>query len=324
MFTSLMLFVGLANQATLPPIYFVRDDSIFRTYQGRESKILTHAVGPSPSPDGKRLAFLRDGNLHTYELSDGTTKKFTSFPDKEEDDSFRDMFPSWDNTSKYVIFSHLDQYTVTRKTPSIEPLFGSIKAVHSIWSTYWCWADNAVRPKGNVSLFLGNETSGLSAMSVVSSLAASFSPDGKKVAFCRNGDLWMADIDPSAIHNVAKIASWDEARVFASAILEGGTRGSNETNSIFRIAWSPDGKFLAISSDRYSGSGGADVQVVRADKPSETVVSFPGWDASFLDANHLLYVKPYTESLNIWEYTIDTKEEKILIAHASEPAAGRA
>jgi Tol biopolymer transport system component len=315
--------IGWVTQSALPPIYFVRKDAVYSWDKGQETKIISDAYSPAVSPNGKVLAFLREGNLHSYDISDGLVRQLTTFPDKAEDDTFRDTFPSWDPSSKYVIFSHLDQYTVTRKGPVVQPLYGSESGTRSVWNVYWYWMDRANRLKGNLNLFLGNETSGLSKLSVVSSLAASFSPDGRKVAFCRNGDLWMADVDPSAIHNLAKIASWDEARVLPSAILEGGTRGTNETNAIFRIAWSPDGKLLAISSDRYTGSGGADIQIVRTDRPSETVVSFPGWDATFLDSNRILYVKPYTESENIWLYTMDSKDEKMLIPNASEPAVGK-
>jgi len=323
MILATLVLIAAIRQASLPIIYFVRDDSIYKSVSGRETKILTHAVGPALSPDGKRLAFLRDGNLNVLDFEEGDTKRFTAFPDKAEDDTFRDTFPSWDPTSKYVIFSHLDQYTIARKGPAVAPMFGSEHLTRSIWNVYWCWADKAYRAKSDLSLFLGNETSGLSQQAVVSSMAAAFSPDGKRVAFCRNGDLWMAEIDLSSIHNIAKIGSWDEARISASAILEGGTRGSNETNSIFRVSWAPDGRYLAISSDRYGASGGADIQIVRADKPTDIVISFPGWDATFLDGGHILYVKPYADSENIWEYTIDTKDEKILIPHASEPAVGR-
>ncbi|MDR3688457.1 MAG: hypothetical protein P4L46_03700 [Fimbriimonas sp.] len=323
MMLATLALLAAARQSSLPTIYFVRGDSIYQLTHGAESKLIVHAVGPSPSPDGKRLAFMRDGNLFLLDLSEGTSKRATSFPEKSAEDHFRDTFPSWDPASKNVIFSRLDEYSVLRKGAKVDPMYGSDHLTRSIWSVYWYWADHAFRPKGNVSLFLGNETSGLSAMSVVSSMAGSFSPDGKRVAFCRNGDLWLADLDLSSIHNVVKIASWDEARVLSSAILEGGTRGSNETNAIFRIAWSPDSRLLVLSTDRYTGSGGADVQVVKADRPTETVVSFPGWDATFLDSGHLLYVKPYTDSENVWEYTIGTKEEQVLIPHASEPAVGR-
>ncbi len=322
-------------QSSLPPIFFVRSKAIYRSYQGTETKLLTNASGPSPSPDGKRLAFIRIGNLHSLDLESNLVTKMSAFLSNPEGDALQNTFPSWDPSSKFLIFSHLDQYSVTRReaiskkskkpvrTTKIEPLFGSEHSFRSIWNVYWCWADRQSKLKSELNLFLGNETSGLSRFSVVSSLAAAFSPDGKKVAFCRNGDLWMADLDLSSIHNVARIASWDEARVLSSAILEGGTRGTNETNAIFRISWSPDGKLLAISSDRYGASGGADIQVVRADRPSETVTSFPGWDAAFLDSGHLLYEKPYTESQNIWEYSIDSKEEKILIANASQPSVGK-
>ena len=321
---TLALVVG-SRQFAGTPVYFVRNDSIYRSFQGNEALIKSHAVGPSPSPDGKRLAYLSDGNLYVMDLGKGTSKKYTTFPPKADNDNYRDTFPSWDPTSKYVIFSHLDLYSITRKGgTAVDTMFGTEHALRSIWSVYWVWADKVVRAKGDLSLFLGNETSGMTKFSVVSSLAASFSPDGKRVAFCRNGDLWLADIDLSSVHNVAKIANWDEARILPSAILEGGTRGSNETNAIFRVSWSPDAKLLAISCDRYGGSGGADVQVVKADNPTERVVSFPGWDATFADSNHVLYVKPYAESENVWVYNTDTKEEKVLIAHASEPAVGKA
>ena len=136
MVIAALAFAGWVAQASLPPIYFVRNDSLYSLVKGLETKLLSHAVAPSPSPNGKQLAFLRDGNLHTYELSAGTVRKLTTFPDKADDDTFRDTFPSWDPSSKYVVFSHLDQYTITHKWPTVEPLYGVETSSKNVWNVY--------------------------------------------------------------------------------------------------------------------------------------------------------------------------------------------
>ena len=318
--TSLLCTVAV-RQGASPTIYFVRNDSIYRSAQGRETLLLKHAVAPALSPNDKRLAFLRDGDLYVYDLETEDTKRCSQLPEKPSDTPEHDTFPSWDASSRFVVFSHPDRYGVVRKGEEIHPMFGTEHSLKTIWNVNWCWT-NKKGVKADLSLFLGNETSGPSKFSVQSSLSAAFSPEGRRVAFCRNGDLWLATLEPSAIHDAIREASWDEARILTCGIQEGGTRASNETSAIFRISWSPDGKLLALSSDRYGSEGSPEIQIVRADRPSEKIGTFPGSDACFLDAGHIVYVKPYAQSQDIWVRDLETKDEKILISHASEPAVG--
>lgn len=306
------------RQGVSPTIFFVRNDSIYQIDQGHERIIVKHAVGPCVSPDGRKLAFIRNGDLFIYDLEKELTRRCSNLNEKPSDIPEIDTYPSWDAKSQYVIFSHPDRYTVTHKGDPTPSMFATEHSARTIWNTYWCWT-NKLGTKADLSLFLGNSTSGASAFTVESSMAAAFSPDGHKIAFCRNGDLWMATLDPANIHDGIREGSWDEARVLACATQEGGTRASTETSAIFRIAWSPDGKLLALSSDRYGSSGSAEIQIVSSDRPADKKASFAGSDACFLDASHVLYVKP-TQSQDIWVHDIDTRDEKILISHATEPA----
>ena len=319
MIVTPLLCALAVRQAALPSIYFVRNDSIYESSQGRESLLLKHAVGPSIAPDGNHLAFVRDGDLYVYSFFNQETRRCSHLAEKPADVPDHDLFPSWDPKSRYVVFSHPDHYTIGGKTEPEHPMFGMEHSTKSIWNVYWCWIEKT-GVKANLSLFLGNETSGPSSFSIQSSLSAAFSPDGRKVAFCRNGDLWMATIEPSSIHDAIREASWDEARVLACGVQEGGTRASNETSTIFRISWSPDGKLLALSNDRYATTGSPEVSIVRADRPTEKISTFPGIDACFLDSGHILYVKPYTSSQDIWLRELETKDEKIIVSHATEPA----
>lgn len=303
------------NQA----IYFVRKDSIYKSAQGRETLIVSHAISPAVSPDEKHLAFIREGDLYLCDPDNPEPWRGSRLGAQEHDLPDHDLYPSWDPTSQYVIFSHADRFGITRRGESVHPMFGSEHAVQTIWNVYWSWPRKG-ESRPDLSLFLGNETTGTSVFSVVSSFAASFSPNGKKVAFCRNGDLWMATLEATSILDAIREASWDEARVLPIGTQEGGTRPTNETSSIFRISWSPDGKLLALSVDRYSSTGSPQVIIVNADKASEKVASFSGSDACFLDSNHILYVKPYTKSTDIWVRSLDTQDEKVLISHGTDPA----
>ena len=322
MFVSSLICTLALWQGKAPVIYFVRNDSIYRSTQGRETVVVKRGVGPAISPDGSRLAFLKDGDLYLLDINKGETRRASHLNEKPDDIPEHDPFPSWDPTGRYVIFSHPDRYGLVKRGDETHAMYGSEKATKTIWNVYWSWSRKGTT-KTELSLFLGNETTGISSFSVTSSSAASFSPDGKRVAFCRNGDLWMASLDPSTIHDAIREASWDEARVLTCGTQEGGTRATNETSTILRISWSPDGKLLALSSDRYMSSGSAQVIVVRADRPTEKVASFSGTDACFYDAGHLLYVKPYGQSQDIWLRDIETRDEKILIPHATEPEVAR-
>lgn len=322
MLLASMLCAWAAGRAARPAIYFVRSDSIYEESGGKESVVVRHAVGPAPSPDGRRLAFLRAGDLYIFDLKDGATSRGSHFPVRKERPLAHEIFPSWDTKSQYVIFSHLDRYGVVREGRAPQPMFGMEHDSRSVWNVYWCWLSGGT-PADDVSLFLGNETSGISGSSLFSSSSAAFSPDGTRVAFCRNGDLWMASVDPSSIHDAIHEAAWDEARVLACGIQEGGTRESTETSWIYRISWSPDGKLLALSTDRYLTNGSPEVRIVNPDNPAEKVQTFPGSDACFLGPGQVLYVKPYSKSFDIWVRDLSTRDESILVSHASEPAVAR-
>lgn len=322
MVVAALVYAIAVRQTSTPSVFFVRNDSIYRRVSGTDSLVLRHASGPAPSPDGKRLAFIRNGDLYVYDLVHDTTHRCSHLAEKAEKTPEHDTYPSWDRDSSYVIFAHLDRYDSVRRGETVHPMFGIDHTTKSIWNVYWCWARRmAVAP--DLSLFLANETAGISDFSLSSSASASFAPDGRHVAFCRNGDLWMATFDPATIHDAIREASWDEARVLACGIQEGGTRSSTETSWIFRTAWSPDSKLLAVSTDRYAAGGSPQVLVVHSDRPSEKVAAFPGIDACFLDSGHVLYVKPYSQSQDVWLRDLDSHDERILVAHATEPAVGR-
>jgi Tol biopolymer transport system component len=307
------------KQISAPTIFFVRKDSIYKSAQGHESLVIKHAVSPAVSYDQKLLAFIREGDLYQYDLAKLELKRCTYMNLELEDVPDKDTYPSWDPTGSYVVFSHPDRYSVIRQGKPVHPMFATEHTMKTVWNVYWCWMTK-LDTKTSLSLFLGNETSGTSVFTLASSSSPAFSPDGRRVAFCRNGDLWMATVDPSSIHDLIGEAAWDEARVLTCGTQEGGTRASNETTGIFRIGWSPDGKLLALSTDRYSSTGSPRVIVVRADNPAETVSSFAGSEACFLDSGHVLYVKPYSHTQDIWLRDIASQDEKILIGNGTDPA----
>ena len=317
-----VLCTSAFHQSAIPPIFFGRNDSVYLFSQGKESLVVKHATAPAPSPDGKQLAFLREGNLYLWDLAKGTTKRCSELTERATDLPSHDVTPSWDDKSRFVLFSHADRYSVTRRGIDVKPMFGEEKSSRSIWNVYWYWLSKPPTKSG-LSLFLGNSTSGSSSFSLASSLAAAFSPDGRRVAFCRNGDLWMASLEPSSIHGGIKEASWDEARVLATGTLEGGTRATNETSMIFRISWSPDGNLLALSSDRYGASGSSEVTILKTDHLSEKGASFSGSDASFIDGDRVVYTKASSRGQDVWVRSLDSGEEKLLISHASNPAVAK-
>ena len=133
----------------------------------------------------------------------------------------------------------------------------------------------------------------------------------------------MASLDSSSIHGGIKEASWDEARVLPSATLEGGTRSANETTAIFRISWSPDGKLLAITTDRYGSAGSPEITILKTEHLSEKGTSVSGSDATFADADRVLYSKSTSRGHDIWMRSLDSGDERLIIAKASEPAAAK-
>jgi hypothetical protein len=63
----------------------------------------------------------------------------------------------------------------------------------------------------------------------------------------------------------------------------------NFTDFIFRIGWSSSGKRLAVSTDRFSGSGSAAVTILGLEKKLQEITCIDGHQGAFIDEDTILY-----------------------------------
>jgi len=238
---------------------------------GENAKNLTNVQtrgcrSPCFSPDGKRIAFMRDDpeGLYVMDADGSNQKRLTERGDRDEP-------PSWSPDGKLIAYV---QYTSAGSNSSRGDIFvidqngkndrrvtsnqGSSR--HVIWS-----------PDGKTILFEGYRAGGVQACTINAdgtnerrlttgtNYDPIWSPDGKRIAFIKeqNGKytLWVMNANGEESKQVAPI--------------EG--RPSKTT-------WSPDGRQLAFSSDI---SGRSEIFVVDSDGKNQTQLTTGGgeWPA---------------------------------------------
>jgi Tol biopolymer transport system component len=120
---------------------------------------------------------------------------------------------------------------------------------------------------------------------IVTSACPSVSPDGKHVAFCRNGDLWLSEVNTSGASD--ELFQPRATRIWSNYLQESGS--DNYSSFIYRISWSPSGKLLAVSTYRYGGSDSGAITILKVgDKAVEKQV-VTGHTGVFVDDDHILY-----------------------------------
>lgn len=315
MLPVLLLLATLATPPIQTPRFLFISNSgsssnIYLSEPGHEPKLfLKNADYPSLSPNGKQLSFLRNGAAWVRDLKSNREWQVTGKVlehDKHIDPTDHEFTPTWTHDGKMLLISVPNRLQIRRIGQPIWNNEEDFRQEIQTWAIYRVPIDLAEQKELNrervygeqghefqlkptdhpMDLLFGPSIHGFVGWTeIVSSACPSVSPDGKHVAFCRNGDLWLSDVNTSGSFD--EIMQPRAARIWSNYLQESGS--DNYSSFIYRISWSPSGKLLAASTYRYGGSDRGAITILKVgDKAVEKQV-VTGHTGVFVDEDHIMY-----------------------------------
>jgi len=324
---------------------FTRDGNIWvANGDGTSQRLLIrNAEAPAWSPDKRQIAFARDGNVWVANADATNQRRLTSRWHKETWDydhpndhaMGRNVDISWDPQLDWLIFSHWEKFYAIRvgeKRGKIilcsslydAPLHSSKWRGHySVTARYDLYDDDA-------NFHFSNNSH------------PAFSKSGNRLAFARNGDIWVGvrrGMYPwGAAWMKANAApdewAWDVTRLAAVAYYDAPTmRGSRENEGVTHLSWAPDEKALAYGIERLGGSGFNEVHLltigpgkyhspgVKRDRVLEDLGADPCFspDGRFVAYEKLPIGYP-NEWMGIMAISVDGKTKTRLVKNGWQPA----
>ena len=208
----------------------------------------TSASSPRWSPDGKRIAFVRGGQIHTMDATGGDVKKITSISTGASD-------PVWSPDGRMFafvsdIYPDCDDDTCNQKRDAdVEASKVKAKTIDRLLYRHW----TAFKDGKRTHVFVVSSDGGAAARDLTPgdfdappfSLGGppdyAFSPDSKELAFARNTEKVEATSTNNDIF-IVSLAGGEAQR------LTGDNKGSDQSP-----AYSPDGRYIAYRSQATPG-----------------------------------------------------------------------
>jgi TolB protein len=246
---------------------------------------------PSWSPDGTKVAYVEDREVHVVDADGSGDRRLTvGFDPAWSPDGSRIAFArsmAGDDTDLFLIGADGSGLTHVTRGPDWDRAPG--------WSPAGDLLAFQSGRSGRDSIYVVKpDGSGLRRLTRGYGVAPAWSPDGRKIAFGRNGDVWLMNPDGSAARNVTRTRSaakaetypaWQRVRVVNGRIT--GTRfadylaGGPEPNTISGAA----GNDLVAGGggrDVLSGGPGSDTFLAR-DRAADAIDGGPGRDTAYVD-----------------------------------------
>jgi len=319
---------GLLPKSLRPwKLAFVRDSNIWVSNDdGTDQKlILENGQSPAWSPDKSRIAFVRDNNIWVAEADGGKPQPVTKLwkkGDSKNESRYPDVSISWHPKNGSLTFSHPEAFKVER-LDGMAGIIPTQKAARGIivGSSIFDVPLNAAEPgraiarydffEGGTSFFFADHAH------------PAWSPSGRKLAFTRNGDIWIAaakgglDREPPS--------DWETRRVAAVAEFdEPVRRGSRYNQGATRLSWHPDGRRLVYAYDRLQGSGFNEIHLLDTLSGKDSVVVRDGLEPCVSPDGRFILYTAYGDACGpdgscICAVSLDGKNRLKLLPGGSQP-----
>jgi Tol biopolymer transport system component/DNA-binding winged helix-turn-helix (wHTH) protein len=285
----------------------------------------TNEGDPSPSPDGKHLAFSMrplpggGGQADIY-MSDGPG----STPMRVTTNPADDLMPAWSPDGATIAFARIDGQTchvillsVADRRERTLTMCGNVMEPHLAWSPNGEWLVESFAPGpdphrgwqiARISTATGaREALTRSAPGTLGDHSPSVSPDGSRIAFVRaingaTGDIHLIPFNSLPRRSATGAAAFQSAG--GAAADDVPTRVTSDNQDIIGLDWMPDGRSLVFASDR---AGGYSIFRVPVDGGAPHVVA--GGSAKLKHpavarASGQIVYESWAYEINLWESPI--------------------
>ena len=329
--------LAVAEDPSRPPakslrpwkLAFVRDNNIWASNgDGTGQKvIIENGQSPAWSPDKSRIAFVRDNNIWVAKADGSGQRPVTS--QWKKDDPKRDPRLSdgrivicWHPKRGYLTFSRPEAFRAERLeeaegAATAKKAAGGVIAGSSIFDVRLSEAGPA-QASVRYDLFAGG-----TGFLFADHGHPAWSPSGGKLAFTRNGDIWVAEMKSG--DGDGPPIGWEARRIAAVASYDEPTfRASRSNRGATRLSWHPDGRRLAYGYERLQGSGFNEVHLLDTKSGRDAVIAEDAIDPCFSpDGTFIAYwtgqcgqgVSPC-----VWAVSVDGKTRRKLVDGGMSPA----
>jgi dipeptidyl aminopeptidase/acylaminoacyl peptidase len=232
------------------------------------------ASSPRWSPDGKRVAFVRGGQIHTMDATGGDVKKITSISTGAGD-------PVWSPDGRWLAFVSdiypdcADDACNQKRDAEMEASKVKAKVIDRLLYRHWAaWKDGkrthvfVVSADGGAARDLTPGDFDAPPFSLGGPTDYAFSPDSRELAFARNTEKVEATSTNNDIF-IVPVAGGEAQRI------TGDNKGSDQSP-----LYSPDGRYLAYRSQATAGFESARWRLMLYDRQTKkTRELLPKFDA---------------------------------------------
>lgn len=211
---------------------------------GKQNKIITEGASPTSSNDGQKIAFVRDKNLFVSDINGNNQIQITNSADMITDGQEYQSAIAWSPDDKYLYFS---------TDSGIEKIEVSNTNNRSVVIEGSNLLSPSVSPDGSKVIYQKDENiyiadnDGNNVSFLSNGIEPVFSPDGSKIAFTDK----RAEVTPQISH----IMVMDIAGTNIQNITENMPTANLHFHN-HRPTWSPDGTQIAFHSDLTNGLSG--------------------------------------------------------------------